>query len=181
MSFEDFQDGRHDSHLGHWNETILAILNLHVTPIPSTKFGLNLTLNLYVALMPPIKFRLNHLRFWEDMLFEEFQDGHHGSHQGYWNGMILAILNFYATPMPPIKFLLNLTWFGRRCLKNFKMAGTGLHGGHLGYPNGKILAILNLYVALMPPIKFQLNPTYGLGGDINWKMAAILDIGTEQF
>ena len=47
------------------------------------------------------------------------------------------------------------------------------------------LAILNLYVAPMPPIKFWLNPTYGLGGDLkNFKMAAmaaILDIGTEQF
>ena len=38
MSFEEFQDG---GHLGYWNETTLAILNL------------------YVALMPPIKFLLN--------------------------------------------------------------------------------------------------------------------------
>ena len=41
MSSEEFQDGRHHGHLGCWNGTILAILNL------------------YVALMPPIKFRLN--------------------------------------------------------------------------------------------------------------------------
>ena len=27
------------------------------------------------------------------MLFEDFQDGCHGGHLGYWNGMILAILN----------------------------------------------------------------------------------------
>ena len=43
------------------------------------------------------------------MLFEEF-DGHHGSHLGQWNGMILAILNLYVALMPPIKFLLNLTY-----------------------------------------------------------------------
>ena len=44
------------------------------------------------------------------MLFEEFQDGHHGHHLGYRNGMILAILTLYVMPMPPIKFWLNLTY-----------------------------------------------------------------------
>ena len=43
MSFEDFKDGRHGDHLGYWNEMILTILNLHVAPMPSTKFGLNPT------------------------------------------------------------------------------------------------------------------------------------------
>ena len=46
---------------------------------------------------------------WE-MSFEEFQDGHCGSHLGYRNGMILAILNLYVSPMSPIKFQLNLTY-----------------------------------------------------------------------
>ena len=36
--FEEFQDSRHDGHLGYWNRMILAILNL------------------YAALMLPIKF-----------------------------------------------------------------------------------------------------------------------------
>ena len=44
------------------------------------------------------------------MLFEKFQDGHHGSHLGYRNRMILAILNLYLTVMPPIKFQLNQTY-----------------------------------------------------------------------
>ena len=57
------------------------------------------------------------------MSFEEFQDGRHGSHLGYRNGTILAILNLCITVMPPIKFWLNPTRFGRRCrLINFKMA-----------------------------------------------------------
>ena len=41
--FEKFQDGRHGSHLGHYNGTILTILSLHVALMPSTKFWLNLT------------------------------------------------------------------------------------------------------------------------------------------
>ena len=44
------------------------------------------------------------------MSFEEFQDGCHGGHLGYRNGMILAILNLYVTMMPPIKFQLNPTY-----------------------------------------------------------------------
>ena len=43
MLFEEFQDGCHDSHLGYWNGTILAILNLHVATMPPTKFQLNPT------------------------------------------------------------------------------------------------------------------------------------------
>ena len=44
------------------------------------------------------------------MSFEEFQDGRHGGHLGYLNGMILAVLNLHVSPMPPIKFKLNLTY-----------------------------------------------------------------------
>ena len=90
MSFEEFQDGRH---LGYRNGTILVILNLYVTVI----------LNLYVTVMPPIVSTQSHM-VWEEMSFEEFQDGHHEGHLGYWNGTILAILKLYVTTMPPIKF-----------------------------------------------------------------------------
>ena len=41
MLFEDFKAGHLGSHLGYWNETNLAIQNLHVIPMPPTKFGLN--------------------------------------------------------------------------------------------------------------------------------------------
>ena len=80
------------------------------------------------------------------MSFEEFHDGHHGRHLGYWKGMILAILNLYNIPMPPIKFQLNLTWFGRRWHEEFQ---NGPLGGHLGNMNGRTLAILNLCVIVM--------------------------------
>ena len=56
------------------------------------------------------------------MSFEEFQDGHQGSHLGYQNVMILAILNLCVTVMPSIKFQLNQTVFKRCRLKKFKMA-----------------------------------------------------------
>ena len=50
------------------------------------------------------------LTVWEEMSFEEFQDGRHSGHLEYRNGTILAILNLYGAPMPPIKFPLNLTF-----------------------------------------------------------------------
>ena len=42
ISFEEFQDGRRDGgHLGYWNGTILAILNLCVTVMLPIKLWLN--------------------------------------------------------------------------------------------------------------------------------------------
>ena len=46
-------------------------------------------------------------RVWNEMLFEEFQDGCHGGHLGYWNGTILAILNLHVPTMLSTKFQLN--------------------------------------------------------------------------
>ena len=84
------------------------------------------------------------------MSFEEFQDGHHGGHLGYQNGMMLAILNLCVIVMPPIKFWLNPTWEGM----SFEEFQDGHHGSHLGYQNGTILTILNLCVTVMSPINF---------------------------
>ena len=56
------------------------------------------------------------------MSFEEFQDGRHGSHLGYRNRTILAILNLHVAKVPPIKFQLNPNlWFWRRCRKCEKL------------------------------------------------------------
>ena len=57
---------------------------------------------------------------WEEMLFEKFQDGHHGGHLGYRNGTILAILNLHAATMPPTKFQLNPTYGSGIDVKNVK-------------------------------------------------------------
>ena len=43
---------------------------------------------------------------WEEMSFEEFQDGRHGDHLGYQNGTILAILHLFVAVMLSIKFWL---------------------------------------------------------------------------
>ena len=122
MSFEKFQYGCHGGHLGYQNETILAILNLCVAPMPPIKFWLNRTyrgghlgyrngailaiLNICVIVMPPSSSD----SVWEEMSFEEFQDGRHGGHLGYRNGTIVAILNLCVTEMPSIKFQLNWTY-----------------------------------------------------------------------
>ena len=126
VSFEEF----HGGHLGYRTRTILAILNLYKALMPPIKW-LNLTYGLggdviwRISRWPLLEWNnfsnsesLCHcdaahqlaqsdLGFWEEMSFEEFQDG---SHFGYQNGMILGILNLYVTPMPPIKFRLNLTY-----------------------------------------------------------------------
>ena len=44
------------------------------------------------------------------MSFEEFQDGRPGSHLGYRNGTILAILNLHIATLPPTKFQFNPTY-----------------------------------------------------------------------
>ena len=61
----------------------------------------------YVPPMPPIRSASIQLTVWEEMSFEEVQDG---GHFGYQNRMILVILNLYVNPMPPIKFQLNPTY-----------------------------------------------------------------------
>ena len=72
----------------------------------------------------PTSFSLIQITLREQMSFQDFQAGHHGSHLRYWNGTNLAILNLYVVQMPPTKFWLNPTnFFGsRRGLKIFKMA-----------------------------------------------------------
>ena len=132
MSFEEFQDG---GHLGYCNGTILAILNLYVAPMPPLKFRLNLTYGFEGDVVWRISrwplwserndfsnsaslchchashqvFGSIRLTVWEEMSFEEYQDGRRGSHLGYRNGTILAIFNLCVTVMPPIKFQLNRT------------------------------------------------------------------------
>ena len=60
------------------------------------------------------------LRVWEEILFEEFQDGHPGGHLGYRKGTILAILNLHVATMPPTKFQLNPTYGSGGDVENVK-------------------------------------------------------------
>ena len=43
LTIEDLEDGCCGGHRGYHNKMVLAILNLHVAPMPPTKFWLNLT------------------------------------------------------------------------------------------------------------------------------------------
>ena len=81
----------------------LAILNLHVTPIP------------------PIKFRLNLTYCLGQRWLKDFQDGCHGGHLGYQNRTILAILNLHAAPMLSTKFPLHPT-YGSGGNNNWKLS-----------------------------------------------------------
>ena len=111
------------------------------------------------------------------MSFEEFQDGCHG----YQNGTILAILNFCVTVMPSIKFQLNRTGFGRRCpLKNFQMATLAaiLDIGMERFSNFESLCHGDVSYQVSAQSDLGLRRRCRLK---NFKRAAILDIGTEQF
>ena len=99
MLFEEFQDGHH---LGYQNGTILAILNLYVTPMPPIKFQLNLTYGLEVddigriSRLPP---------WWPSWISEQ---------------VILAIMNLHVAIMPPTKFQLNPTYGSGGDVENVK-------------------------------------------------------------
>ena len=109
------------------------------------------------------------------------EDGRHGRHLEYRNGMILVMLNLHVAPMPSIKFrlmVLEQMWF-----QDFQDRRTG---GHLGQRKGTIVAILNLYVAPMLSIKFRLSSTYGFGDVVKrisrWPLwGASSDIRSERF
>ena len=53
---------------------------------------------------------------WEELSFEEFQDG---DHLGYQNGTPLAILNLHVATMHPTKFQLNPS-YGSGDVENVK-------------------------------------------------------------
>ena len=82
-------DCHHGPHLGYWNWMIQQF---------------------WISISPwclPSSFSSTWLTVWEEMWFEEFQNG---SHLGHWNIRILAILNFNITLMPPIMFKLIQTY-----------------------------------------------------------------------
>ena len=99
------------------------------------------------------------------MLFEEFQNGRHWISEwkdlSNWISMSLWCL--------PSSFgSIQLTVWEEISSEEIQ---DGRHGSQLGYLNRTILAILNLFLALMLPTKFRLNLTYGLGGDVIWRIS----------
>ena len=185
MLFEEFQDARHGGHLGYQNGTIFTILNVCVTVMPPIKFWLNPTydlggdvvwrtsrwppwrpswisertilsiLNLCVTVMPPIVLAQSDLRFGRRcrLKISRWRSSWISKRNDFSNSESLCHCDTSHQVLAQSDFR-----FRRRChLKNFKI-------------NRTILAILNLCVTVMP-IKFWLNPTYGLGGDVVWRIS----------
>ena len=69
---------------------ILAIFDLQVTPMLPSKFGVNWPFDSE-----------------EEAKKTDFQDGCHGGHLGFPNGMILAIFDIQVTLMLPSRFGVN--------------------------------------------------------------------------
>ena len=141
-------------HLGYRNGMILAILNL-----------------LFLRCIPS-GFSLIQLKVWEEMSFEEFQNGCLGGHLGYRNGTILAILNLCVAQLD--------LWFGRRCvLKNFKL--DAMTPSWISEWNDFNNSASLCHSDPSHRVSAQSGKRYG---SKNFKMAtvaAILDIGTERF
>ena len=109
-------------------------------------------------------------------MFEDFQDGHHGTLLGYQNGNTVAILNYHVLSFL-LSFQLNPTRFGRN---NFKMATMVT-----------ILAIRTewleqFWISMLP---WCLQPRLGSTGQ-SWEQMWLqdfqdgchgLDIGMQQF
>ena len=118
---KNFKMAAMESHLEHRNRTILAIPNLHVSPVPQ-----------------------------EQMSLDDFQGGRHGGHLKYRNGTILVIQNLYVTLMPPTTSLgsIQLIVWEEMSFQEFKDVR---RDGHLGYSKETILAILTLHVSPHAP------------------------------
>ena len=77
MSFKEFQDSHSGSHLGYMIETIIAVLNLHVSPMPPTKFRLNPPYHLGAD----ADWRFSKWPPWHDFSSSEFLCHSNASHQ----------------------------------------------------------------------------------------------------
>ena len=140
---------------------ILAILNLHVAPMPPIKFGLNLTWGSGADVVSRFS-RWPHRR-------------------------PLAILDSQTELLSNSESLCrsdafhqslaqsNLR-FGRCCLKNFKMAASWILKRN-NFSNSESLCSSNASHQVFP----QSNLRFGRCRLKNFKMVTILDIGTERF
>ena len=72
--------------------TVAAILDIRTAPL--YQFWISM-----LIWCLPLSFDLIQITVREERSFEDFQDGRHGGHLGYRNGMILAILNLHVAPI----------------------------------------------------------------------------------
>ena len=159
----DFQDGDCGSHIGFLIRTNLAIFDLQMTLMLSTKFRDN---------WPVGSGEKRNIHF---------QDSSHGGFHGFLIRMILAIFFIYKSPwcfLPSIKST-GLSVQDKKWTIDFQ---DGHHGSHLGYPIGTISAIHLLVIQCFLPSFKSIGL---LVQEKKWKqifqMAAILDFLSEPF
>ena len=112
------------------------------------------------------------------MSFEQFQDGH-GGHLGYHNWTILAILNLYVTVMPPIKCWLNLTYgLGEDVVWRISRWPPSWISERNDFSNSESLCRSNASHQVLAQSDLRFGRRCRLK---NFKMAVILDIGTERY
>ena len=129
------------------NKMILAILNLHVTVMPPTKFLLNPTYHTEADVV------------WRFSWWPPWQPSWISEQNNFNNSKSLCC--FHASYQVSAQ---SNSQFGRRYrLKGFKMATAAAIL--------EILAILNLYVSPMLPIRSQLTPTYHSEADVAWRFS----------
>ena len=163
MLFEQFQDGHYGGHLGYQNRTILAILNLHVALMPSTKFGLISTA------LGDVVWRFPRWLPWQPSWISEGKDFSNSEPPSIPNA------STQVSTQSDLRF-----W--RRCWKCWKLTTdkgqrTDNRSWHKqtwskapgevtiedcqdGCRNKILSGILNLHVSPKPPTKFGLNLTY---------------------
>ena len=96
------------------------------------------------------------------MLFEEFQDCHHGRHLGYWNWTMQLFWISMSPRCLPSSFASTwLTVWEEVWFEEF----------HLEHWNRWTLAVLNFHNTPMPPIMFKLNQTYRSVADVIWRFS----------
>ena len=123
-----------------------------------------------------LNFRSIRLTFREEMSFEDFQDG---GHLRYRNEMILAVLNLHVALMPFTKFGLNLTSdSGVDVVPRWPPRRPSWIAERNSFSNIESLCRSDA----SHQVRAQSNLRFGKRCRLkNFKMAAILDVGTEQF
>ena len=100
-------------------------MNRHVAPNHPTKFRDHTT---YVSART-IYLDRTESPWFQEMSFDEFQDGWYGGQLGYRNGRILAIRNLYGALIPHIKVQLNPTYGSAGDVKCEKLTTDGRTDG----------------------------------------------------
>ena len=193
----DFQDSGHGGHLGFLIRPTLAIFDLQVALMFSTKqpwwsFWISNRNNFSYFLStshPDASYQVSRqsafrYRRSENIFFLDSGDGDHGGHLGFPISTVLAIFFFFFICLSPRCFLqsfksISLLFQEKKRKIDFQ---DGCPGCHLGFLIRKILATLDLQVTLMLPIKFQVNWPFVSGEEaknrfLRWR--AILDFWSD--